>query len=304
MMWTKEYMDDQTGKTVIVTGANTGLGYEDALAFYEKGATVIITCRSIEKATEAVDRIILSGGTGNIAAYILDLSDLQSITSFAAKFKSAHSQLHLLINNAGIMMPPPGQTADGHELQFGVNFLGHFALTALLYPLIKLTPDARVITLSSGAYKWVEDIDFENLKMERDYDPRREYGISKLADIMFTLELQRRIDKAGDKVLSLAAHPGITLTELQRHVPDLVEQLAKYPVIMEPWQGALPTLYAAVSADVTAGGYYGPDGENELSGYPALAVVGVNAQNVDTAKNLWDYAEKATGLKFDLNTSA
>jgi NAD(P)-dependent dehydrogenase (short-subunit alcohol dehydrogenase family) len=302
-MWTKDNIPDQTGKTVIITGANTGLGFEDALALYEKGADVIIAARNADKAQQAVTQIKAANGNGNgnVEAAQLDLSSLQSVKEFARRFKKGHSQLHLLINNAGIMMCPPGKSEDGFELQFGVNFIGHFALTMLLYPLLKDTDDSRVITLSSGAHKWVDAIDFDNLRLEKPYDPRREYATSKLADLMFAIELQRRIDSAGDHILSLAAHPGITRTDLQRHLDDVEEKLAKYPVIMQPWQGALPTLFAATSPDAKGGCYYGPDGENELHGYPALAKISDAALDQTAAKKLWAYAEQATAIIYSKN---
>src|SRR5690606_28096880 len=153
-------------------------------------------------------------GKGSVEAGILDLSNLNKIRQFADDFKSKHQRLDILINNAGVMMPPPSLTDDGYELQFGTNFLGHFALTGYLYPLLKQTQNARIITLSSGAHKWAKGIDYENLKSEKSYDPNREYGISKLADLLFTIELQRRIDSKGDSVYSLGAHPGITRTDL------------------------------------------------------------------------------------------
>ncbi|MEN0052874.1 MAG: oxidoreductase [Mucilaginibacter sp.] len=297
-MWTKENIPDQTGKTVIITGANTGLGFEDALALYEKGANVIMAVRDTNKAQQAVDKIRANGGNGNVEAALLDLSSLESVKEFADNFVKQYQQLHLLINNAGVMMCPPAKSKEGFELQFGVNFIGHFALTGYLYPLLKNTPHSRVVTLSSGAHKWVDDIDFSNLKLEKTYDPRREYGISKLADLLFTIELQKRIRSAGDQILSLAAHPGITRTDLQRHVDDIDVQLAKYPVVMQPWQGALPTLYAATAPGVKGGSYYGPDGENELHGYPALAKIGDSALNDVTAKKLWQYAEQITGVVY------
>lgn len=297
-MWTKDNIASQQGKIVIITGANTGLGYEDALALYEKGAHVVVACRSAEKAADAINRLQATGGSGTLEAGVLDLSDLASVKNFADNFKEHHQQLHLLINNAGIMNVPASRSADGHEAHFGVNFIGHFVLTAYLYPLLKATPGARVVTLSSGAHKWVDDIDYDNLRLEKPYDAFKQYAVSKLADLLFTIELQRRINKAGDDIRSLAAHPGITLTDLQRHVEDLETALSRYPVVMEPWQGALPTLYAAVVADVKGGEYYGPDGERELSGFPALAVISEAAQDPDKARHLWEYAEQATGVKF------
>jgi NAD(P)-dependent dehydrogenase (short-subunit alcohol dehydrogenase family) len=187
---------------------------------------------------------------------------------------------------------------DGFELQFGVNFLGHFALTGYLYPLLKAAPGARIVTVSSGAHKWVDGIDYENLRAEKPYDERREYGTSKLANLLFVLELQRRISRAGDQILSLGAHPGITRTELSRHLENAEQSLAQYANIMEPWQGALSTLYAATAPGVAGGQYFGPDGDNELTGYPATAKISKAALDESAGTRLWEYAERLTSVEY------
>jgi NAD(P)-dependent dehydrogenase (short-subunit alcohol dehydrogenase family) len=298
-MWTKDNMPDQTGKTVIVTGANTGIGFETALAFYEAGAHVVLACRSLENAGQALTKIQEQKGKGTLETALLDLSSLSLVKQFAGNFIQNHHQLHLLINNAGVMIPPASKTTEGYELQFGVNFLGHFALTGYLYPLLKATPGSRIITLSSMAYLW-GSIDFDNLRSEKDYDPMREYAQSKLADILFSNELQRRIVTANDKVLSIAAQPGANKTELSRHMSDeafttAVERIGE---LMEPWQGALPSLYAAVSTEAKGGELYGPDGDGGYRGYPALAVMEPNALDETVAKKLWVMAEQATGIYY------
>ena len=194
------------------------------------------------------------------------------------------------------MRPPQSFTSDGYELQFGTNFLGHFLLTGYLYPLLKQSNKARVVTVSSIAHKFATMIDYRNLKIEKSYDPLREYRISKLANLIFTLELQRKIDRKGDSIISLGAHPGVTRTGLQRFTGNSV--FDQYKESMKPWQGALPALYAATSPDVVKGGYYGPDGENEYVGYPALAQVSSVARNKLEAEKLWNYAEEQTGIIF------
>ncbi|GAB3275049.1 SDR family NAD(P)-dependent oxidoreductase [Larkinella harenae] len=299
-MWTKREMSDQSGKTVLVTGANTGIGYEVALAFYEAGAHVIVAGRDVQKVNDAMERIKTVGGTGSLEAGIVNLASLADIQRFADSLVEKHQQLHVQINNAGVMMPPAGQTEDGFEYQFGVNVIGHFALTGRLYPLLKQTRGARVVTVSSGAHKLVDAIDYENLKREKPYDPNREYAVSKLANLLVALELQRRLQRVGNACLSTAAHPGVTRTDLQRHIPDETLQVAlsAYKVVMQPWQGALPILYAATAPEVKGGDYYGPDGENELDGYPAPAQITEAAQNETAARQLWVYAEQATGLHF------
>lgn len=297
-MWTTENMPDQSGKTAIVTGANTGIGYETALALYKAGAHVIIACRDQSKAEEALNRIAASGGKGSLEIILLDLASLQSVHSFSKIFGEKHGKLDLLINNAGVMMPPSSKTEEGFELQFGVNFIGHFALTGLLYPILKLTPGSRIVTVSSLAYLR-GSIDFDNLKSEQSYDPVREYAQSKLADILLSLELQRRISKTGDKVVSIAAQPGANNTDLARHMSEEAYKAAleRFGKLMDPWQGALPSLYAATSPDAEAAALYSPDNQG-ISGYPAKDTIQPHGLDEDVAKKLWEYAEKATGISF------
>jgi NAD(P)-dependent dehydrogenase (short-subunit alcohol dehydrogenase family) len=216
-MWTKNDIPPQTGKTVIVTGANSGIGYETALALYEAGAHVVLACRSLEKAENTLSRLPLQHGKGSLETAVLDLSDLNSVKSFADTFRENHGQLNLLINNAGVAMPPQSKTNDGYELQFGVNFLGHFALTGHLYPLIKATPMSRIVTVTSNGYQQAV-IDFDNLRSEKSYDPMREYRLSKLANLIFSIELNRRIIANGDHVVSVAAQPGANKTDLMRYL--------------------------------------------------------------------------------------
>jgi NAD(P)-dependent dehydrogenase (short-subunit alcohol dehydrogenase family) len=301
-MWTKNNMPDQTGKTVIVTGANAGIGFETALALYENGAQVILACRSLKNAEEALFRIQQQKGKGTLETGLLDLSDLVSVKKFAETFIQQHRQLHLLINNAGVMLPPASKTAQGWELQFGVNFIGHFALTGYLYPLLNGTPGSRIVTLSSLAYlRGV--IDFDNLRSEGSYDPMREYAQSKLANLLFTLELQRRITVTNGQAVSLAAQPGATATELARHMSKEAFNAALERVgpLMEAAQGALSTLYAAVSPDIVKPALYGPDQDGGYRGFPALATITPNALDETVAKKLWDLAEEATGVHFPVS---
>lgn len=297
MKWTKEDMASQSGRTVLVTGANSGIGYEIALAFYQKGAQVILAARDAQRLNKAMAAMEEMGGTGKIECSVLDLSSLQQIADFCTGLVSEHARLDLLINNAGVMTPPESLTMDGFELQFGVNFLGHFALTGLLYPLLCRTTGSRVVTLGSGAHKLVDHIDFENLKSEHSYDPQREYAISKLAGLQFMLELQRRVP---DYPISVGAHPGVTESNLSRFMKkeDYQQAIKQYGPLMPAWQGALPALYAATAPEVKGGDYYGPDGENELNGYPAPAVLSRSSMDKLQAKKLWEFAQRATGLIF------
>ena len=301
-MWTKENIPSQSGKTAIVTGANAGIGFETALALYAAGAHVVLACRDLKKADEASSRIKQQGGTGTLEVALLDLASLESVKQFAVTFSQTHQELHLLINNAGVMIPPASKTTEGYELQFGINFIGHFALTGQLYPLLNATSGSRIVTLSSLAYLYGK-IDFDNLKSEKDYDPMREYQQSKLADTLFSIELQRRITAKGDQVLSIAAQPGANKTELSRHMSDEAYTAAVERVgeLMEPWQGALPSLYAAVSDEAKGGALYGPDQDGGYRGYPAQAEITENALDQTVAKRLWDFATQATGISYPLH---
>lgn len=301
-MWTKRDIPDLTGKTIIVTGANTGIGYETALALHQAGADVIAASRALEKTEQAISRMKASSkGNGMLEAMELDLADLKAVREFSEAFKDRYKKLDILINNAGVMLPPPSLTADGFELQFGVNFLGHFALTGYLYPLLVQAEGTRVITLSSGAATQAEYIDFGNVRLEKPYDAQLAYAVSKLADIHFTRELHRRLEAVKSPVISAAAHPGVVRTDLQRHIPaeTLEQAFAQFSEIMEPWQGALPSLFAATNPSVYGGALYGPDGDREFAGYPALSGHHTAAMNNEAeAGKLWAFAEGVTGIKF------
>jgi len=299
-MWTQDNIPDQTGKTVLVTGANSGLGFEIAKALYTKGAHVIVAARDQQRIDEAAEKIKNSGGNGTLETATLNLANLAQIKTFSQGIISKHQQLNLLINNAGVMIPPESKTDDGFELQFGVNFLGHFALTAQLYSLLKQTPGSRIVTLSSGAHHAADAVDFENLKLEKSYDAFREYAVSKLANLQFMATLQRKIAISGDAVISTAAHPGVTKTSLSRHMPeaDYNAAVEQFGELMPAWQGALSALFAATSASVEGGDYFGPDGENELQGFPAPAKLSIAATDIGQGEKLWQYAEKATQFRF------
>ncbi len=297
-MWAKKDIISQKGKTVIITGANTGIGYETALALYQAGANVIIACRDKEKAKNAIAKMEIQKGTGSLEVGILDLASLYSVRHFAETFIEQHKQLHLLINNAGVATPPASKTSEGYELQYGVNFLGHFALTGYLYPLLLATQSSRIVTLSSNGYQ-NSIIDFDNLKSEKDYNDLREYRQSKLANLIFSIELDRKIKGKGHQILSIAAQPGANNTELTRHLSD--EEIAigkeRLGAFMEPWQGALSSLYAAVSNEVIGGNMYEPD-DSGLKGYPTLATIRENAMDETVANKLWDKAQEITGIKY------
>lgn len=298
--WNLADMPDLSGKTAIVTGANTGIGYEIARALYVAGADVTIAARDETKTMAAITDMSLGQGRGSLNYAALDLADLDSVKRFSEAFCGHHPALDILVNNAGVMYPPATRTREGFELQFGVNFLGHFALSARLSAILFKEPGSRIITMCSGAYKRVENIDFSNLKMEKGYDATKAYATSKLADLVFALELDRRMKTMGYQSASIAAHPGVSRTSLQRYIDpkELDERMSVFGETMPPAQAALPALYAATSAEAMGGMYYGPNGEHEYSGYPSPALITETAKSPQLAVQLWDLAEEATSLPF------
>ena len=295
MPWSTGNIPDLSGKTAIVTGANTGIGYETALALARKKARVVLACRSRERGERALLSIREAHPGASAGLILVDLGSLLSVRSFAAEFRSKHDRLDLLINNAGVMIPPFARTEGGLEVQIGVNHFGHFALTGLLNHLLAASPGSRVVVVSSLAHRQGR-IDFENLQGERPYKPWREYGQSKLANLVFAIELQRRLERAGQETVAIAAHPGFTETDLQRH-----SRLLGFGVKL--WsnnaaQGALPTLYAATEEAAEPGGYYGPHGFYEAKGFPAPARVKAKARDRRTAARLWEVSEEVTGVRF------
>ncbi len=295
--WTSQNIDNQTGRVAIVTGSNSGIGYEAAQELARAGATVIVAVRDRSRGEEAAGRIRDAASEANVEVMTLDLADLGSIQAFAAAFKEKHDALDLLVNNAGVMMPPKSQTADGFELQFGTNHIGHFALTGLLLDRLLQTEGSRVVNVASMAHNW-GSIDFEDLQWERKrYKKAKSYGQSKLANLLFTYELQRRLDAAGAKIKAVAAHPGWTATNLQRS--SGVFRAMNPLFAMKAWQGALPTLYAATAGDVRGGDYFGPGGFMEMRGYPKRVKSNAASRDQAVATRLWDVSEELSGVRFD-----
>ena len=294
--WTFSNIPDQSEKTAIVTGANSGIGYETTLALAQKGATVVMACRNLEKANTAADQIRQTNPAGTVKVMELDLGNLDSVRQFVAAFQEHYDRLDMLINNAGIMMPPYGKTAQGFETQIGVNHLGHFALTGLLLDTLLQTPQSRVITVSSAAHRFGE-INFEDLNWEtRDYKPNPAYGQSKLANLLFTYELQRKLTAAGKDTLAIAAHPGWTETNLQQH-SSMARFLNPFFAQKQPI-GALPTLYAAVAPNVHGGDYFGPDGFMEMRGHPKKVDSNDQSHDKAVAARLWDVSEELTDVRY------
>jgi NAD(P)-dependent dehydrogenase (short-subunit alcohol dehydrogenase family) len=292
--WTAENISDLAGKIAIVTGANSGIGYEMTRALARKEARVILACRNKDKGEAAVQQIAQEYPAAKTGLMQLDLSDLTSVRRFADEFTIHYDRLDILINNAGIMAPPFGKTADGFELQFGTNHLGHFALTGLLLDPIIRTRQARVITVSSGGHRFVE-MDFDNLNGEKGYDRQRAYAQSKLANLLFTYELQRRFEGAGVDTIAVAAHPGWTATNLQAHW--WIVRILNPFIAQQAKMGALPTLYAATAPNVQGGDYYGPCGWQELRGYPTKVQSSDSSYDTAVAVRLWTVSEELTGVR-------
>lgn len=291
---------DQSGKIFIVTGANAGLGFETALGLAQKNATVILACRSEAKANAAKDKILASVPSADLHVLLIDLTDLDSVRTFAKQFQEQFPKLDVLINNAGVMMPPYTQTQDGFELQMGANYFGHFLLTGLLLDVLKKTPNSRVVSLSSLAHTSGE-INFDDLHWEQSYSKMKAYQQSKLACLMFSFELQRRLEQANSGILSVASHPGVSPTELVRHIPKLLT------IVLSPLfifvshsaaRGALPTLLAATGDSVKGGEYYGPTGFREMKGDAGHATVAPQANDEDVARRLWEVSEELTGYSY------
>jgi NAD(P)-dependent dehydrogenase (short-subunit alcohol dehydrogenase family) len=293
--WIADVIPDLTGKKAVVTGASSGIGYETARALADHAATVILACRNAEKGRSAAERIVRKNPQAKSYFMPLDLSDLSSVRRFAGEFQARFEKLDILINNAGILLVPFGRTADGFELQFGVNHLGHFALTGLLIGRIRSTPGARVVTVGSASQRFAA-IDFDNLNGEKGYGRWRAYACSKLANLLFTFELQRRFERARVDALAAAAHPGWTATNLFAHWPA-VGGLSK-AFAQPPAMGALPTLYAATAPDVRGGEYFGPGGFFHLSGRPVRVQPGSRSRDAAAAARLWNVSEEMTGVQY------
>ncbi len=301
--WTFDNIPDLQGKTIIVTGGNSGLGYESVKAFAQKGARVVLACRNVEKGEKAEHEISKDDPSCDIQVMQLNLANLASVEAFAKQFSEEHKRLDLLLNNAGIMATPDIKTDDGFEAQLGTNHLGHFALTGHLLPLLKATPKSRVVNVSSLAHK-AGKIDFSDLMFEnkRKFTPMRAYGQSKLANLLFTYELQRFFEANNIDCIAAAAHPGGSNTRLANHFETgwLMTQVSKMARgAMQPAaKGALPQIRASVDASVKGGDYFGPYGIGELFGYPVLVSPTKAAKNVADARKLWEASEALTNVKF------
>ncbi|NEA41335.1 SDR family NAD(P)-dependent oxidoreductase [Streptomyces sp. SID11385] len=293
--WTEQDIPDQHGRVAIVTGANTGLGFETARALAARGAKVVLAVRDAGKGEQAAARM-----PGEVTVQTLDLTSLDSVRTAAAELRAAHPRIDLLINNAGVMYTPKRTTTDGFELQFGTNHLGHFALTGLLLDRLLPVPGSRVVTVSSTGHRIRAAIHFDDLQWERSYSRTGAYGQAKLANLMFTYALQRRLARRGTTVAT-AAHPGVSNTELIRNTPAALRLPVTWlaPLLTQkPEMGALPTLRAATDPTATGGDYYGPGGTGELRGTPRRVTSSPASHDEAVQERLWTVSEELTGVTF------
>jgi NAD(P)-dependent dehydrogenase (short-subunit alcohol dehydrogenase family) len=297
--WTTADIPDQTGRVAVITGANTGLGYETARALAEHGAHVVLAVRNLDKGKDAAARLTADGPRGEVTLQELDLTSLDSVRAASRQLRSDYDRIDLLVNNAGVMYTPKSHTKDGFELQFGTNHLGHFAFTGLLLDRLLPVAGSRVVTISSIGHRIRADIHFDDLQWEHGYNRVSAYGQAKLANLLFAYELQRRLAPHGTTI-AVAAHPGGSNTELMRHLPGWAA--AVYPVIEPILQGAtmgaLPQLRAATDPGVTGGQYYGPDGFGGMRGYPKVVASSTKSHDAERQRRLWAVSEELTGVTY------
>jgi len=298
--WTEADVPDQSGRTAVITGGNSGIGFEAARVLARRGARLFLGCRDQGKARDAIARIRATAPGAEVRVIPLDLASLRSVRVAAAQIRSACEGIDLLINNAGVMMPPYGVTADGFELQLGVNHLGHFALTGLLLDRLAGLPGARVVTVSSNSHREGR-INFDDLQSQRGYRRIAGYGQSKLANLMFTYELQRRLAAAGSPAIAAAAHPGLTRTDLARYLSRVMTAyyvLVERPLAQSAAMGALGTLRAATDPAVRGGGYYGPVRWRGERGYPQRISSSERSHDEGDQRRLWQESERLTGARY------
>jgi NAD(P)-dependent dehydrogenase (short-subunit alcohol dehydrogenase family) len=296
--WNTADIPDQTGRVAVITGSNTGLGFETAKALAAKGARVVLAVRNLDKGKDAATLITRATPSADLALQELDLGSLASVREAAAELKSDYDHIDLLINNAGLMYPSPRQTTkDGFEIQFGTNHLGHFALTGLLLDRLTDTAGSRIVTVSSVGHRVRAAIHFDDLQFERSYNRVAAYGQSKLANLLFTYELQRRLAATGAPTIAVAAHPGGSDTELGRHLPAFLLPAAML-IAQSAAMGALPQLRAATDPAVVGAQYYGPDGIGGMRGNPKVVSSSKQSHDVELQRRLWAVSEELTGVVY------
>ena len=304
--WTADELPDLSDRVIVVTGANGGLGFATTRALVRHGAHVIMACRSAEKAAEAARRIEDEGPSGRVEPWALDLASLRSIETFAERVAAQHDELYALCNNAGVMALPRCTTADGFEMQLGTNHLGHYALTGRLLPLLLASEGSRVVTVSSIMHR-MGRLDFDDLQGERRYAKWNAYGASKLANLLFTYELQRRLSAAKAETIAVAVHPGYSNTNLQTEAARMSGSMitgrlmaaASRMAAQSPEMGALPSLYALTADDVRGGDFIGPGGLMQMWGYPTKVEPAAAAKDLELAARLWAVSQQLTGVRYD-----
>ena len=297
--WNIDQVSSQFGKVAIVTGANSGIGFEVTLGLVKKDFEVIMACRNMQKAEEAKVKILKIHPKAKVNPMNIDTSSLDEVKKFANLFLKKYNKLNLLVNNADIMMSPYKITEDGFENQFATNYIGHFALTGLLLPILTNTKDSRIISLSSLSYKWSEIL-FDDFHFGKGYRKTKAYGQSKRACLMFAFELQRRLSAAGFETISVAAHPGLSKTNLDQYYPALIRPFGN--LFLQPGaKGALPILYAALDKDLKGGEFIGPDGFQQMRGFPKIIDADEYSNNKEVAKRLWNETEKMTNVFYLTN---
>ena len=301
--WTPEMMPDYTGKVIVVTGANSGLGFEAVREFARRGGRIVMACRNLEKGDAALSQLRTEQPAARAELLHLDLGSLAGIRRFVGRVEETYDRLDVLLNNAGIMAVPYGTTEDGLERQMGVNHLGHFALTGLLMDRLRAAEGARIVTVSSNAHR-SGTMDFDNFLFEagKDYTPMAAYGRSKLANLLFTLELQRRLEADRSSALAAASHPGLAFTNLAEHLQDRWYFKAAAPLLkllgQNAHMGTLPSLRAASDPEIQGGEYFGPGGFVQLKGYPEPVAPAEAARDAEAAKTLWSRSEELTGVRY------
>jgi NAD(P)-dependent dehydrogenase (short-subunit alcohol dehydrogenase family) len=296
--WTSDDVPGQHGRLAVVTGANTGLGFETARILAARGASVVLAVRDTDKGKRAAARIAAAAPGADVTVQPLDLTSLESIRAASGELRARHPRIDLLVNNAGVMLTPRQTTRDGFELQLGTNHLGHFALTGLLLEQMLPVPGSRVVTVSSLAHRVRARINFDDLQAERSYSRAAAYSQSKLANLMFTYELQRRLSSAATTTIAVAAHPGLAATELARYTPAIVAFFYVRVMTQKAAMGALPVLRAATDPGVVGGQYYGPGGIFGARGYPKLAASSRQSRDTAIQRRLWTVSEELTGVTF------
>jgi NAD(P)-dependent dehydrogenase (short-subunit alcohol dehydrogenase family) len=294
--WTKTDIPDQSGRVAVITGSNTGLGLDTAKALAGAGAEVVLAVRNTDKGEAARETILGAHPDATVQMQKLDLSSLESISAAVGELRSKYDAIDLLINNAGVMYTKQSKTDDGFELQFGTNHLGHFAFTGGLLDRLLPVEGSRVVTVSSVGHRIRSSLDFDDLNGEKSYDRVAAYGRSKLCNLLFTYELNRRLEASGTTTASLAAHPGVSHTELTRNSPKVMQLFS--PLAQSSAMGALPTLRAATDPEAKGGEYYGPRGPAEFMGYPTKVGSSSRSRDTELQRRLWSVSEELTGVSF------